>query len=115
MSFQDFMNKVRHWDNTIAKWMMRHVYFMFFQFILLVIFLFWFVNMFKVLELSLLSTQNSVLEKILATQSINITIIVLLLILNSFWLLYIFNGIQRIGNLLKDLTYLINRIQTKNK
>ena len=31
MSYQDFMNKIRYFDNRMAKWLMRHIYFTFFQ------------------------------------------------------------------------------------
>jgi len=49
------------------------------------------------------------------TQSINTTIIVLLLLLNSFWMLYIFNGIQRLTSILKDVSYNITRLRNQNK
>lgn len=114
MAFNDFMAKIRYWDNLTAKWLMRHFYFMFFQIVLLIIFLFWFVNMFNVIDTNYQVSKSSVLERALMTQSINTTIIVLLLLLNSFWMLYIFNGIQRIMNLLKDINYNINRLRGKN-
>jgi len=115
MAYKDFMSKVRYLDNLAAKWLMRHFYFIFFQIVLLVIFLFWFVNMFNVINTSFQIPQSSTLERAIMTQSINVTIIVLLLLLNSFWMLYIFNGIQRLVNLLKDLNYNINRMRTRDK
>ena len=107
------MSKIRYWDNMAAKWLMRHVYFMFFQIALFIIFLFWFVNMFKVIDLNYQVSQSSVLERAVMTQSINVTIVVLLLLLNSFWMLYIFNGIQRIVGFLRDLNYNINRMRSR--
>lgn len=115
MSSNDFMNKIRQFDNMAAKWLMRHFYFMFFQIVLFVIFLFWFVNMFNVLDTSLQISKDQLIERILATQSINMTIIVALLLVNSFWMLYVFNGIQRISTLLKDMNYCLNRIRFRNK
>ena len=112
MSFANVMNKIRYWDNTIARWMMRHVYYMFFQLVLLVIFLFWLFNVVSVVDVASKTEQGSYLEKVLRTQSINTTIIVFLLFLNSFWLLYIFSSIQRIGNLLKDLNFNLSRFRT---
>ena len=111
MSFAAFMNKLRYWDNTVARWMLRHVYYMFFQVVLLIIFSFWLLNVFSVVEITSHPNQDFTVEHILKTQSINTTIIVFLLFLNSFWLLYIFSGIQRIGNLLKDLNFNLSRLR----
>ena len=115
MAHKEFMTKIRYWDNLTAKWLMRHFYFMFFQIVLFVIFLFWFVNMFNVIDTNYQISQTSALERAIMTQSINTTIIVLLLLLNSFWMLYIFNGIQRLTNILKDISYNINRLRIQNK
>ncbi len=115
MAFQDFMNKVRHWDNLTARWMMRHFYFMFFQFVLLIIFLFWFVNTFRVIDVNEAVPQNALIEKILSIQSVNITLIVILLLLNSFWLLYTFNGIQRMLQVLKDISFNTSRFNKPNR
>ncbi len=112
--FKNFMNKVRYWDNLTAKWLMRHFYFMFFQIALFIVFLFWFVNMFTVIDANDQASAASTIERILATQSVNMTIMVLLLLLNSFWMLYIFNGIQRLLNSLKDINYNLNRLRNKN-
>lgn len=113
MTYKDFMSKIRYWDNLTAKWLMRHFYFMFFQIALFIIFLFWFVNMFNVIDIKYQAADSSVLERAVITQSVNSTIIVLLLLLNSFWMLYIFNGIQRLVNLIKDMNYNINRLRNK--
>jgi len=115
MAFKDFMTKIRYWDNLTAKWLMRHFYFMFFQIVLFIIFLFWFVNMFNVIDVSTQASRPSTLERAAMTQSVNSTIMGLLLLLNSFWMLYIFNGIQRMMNLLKDINYNIHRLLTKGR
>lgn len=109
------MVKVRYLDNLTAKWLMRHFYFMFFQIALFIIFLFWFVNMFNVIDVNYQASRPSVLERAVMTQSVNTTIMALLLLLNSFWMLYVFNGIQRITNLLKDINYNIHRLLTKKR
>ncbi len=113
MAFKDFMSKIRYWDNLTAKWLMRHFYFMFFQIVLFIVFLFWFVNMFNVIDINDQASKSSILERAAMTQSINTTIMVLLLLLNSFWMLYVFKGIQSIMNLLKDINYNIHRLLTK--
>jgi len=115
MAYKDVMSKIRYLDHLAAKWLMRHFYFMFFQMVLFVIFLFWFVNMFNVIDTSYQISKSSALERAVMTQSINVTITVLLLLLNSFWMLYIFNGIQRLANLLKDINYNINRLRVRNR
>ena len=115
MAFKDFMNKVRYWDNLVAKWLMRHFYFMFFQFVLVIVFLFWFANTLNVVDANFQTSNNIVTEKLLSAQTINTTIIVLLLLLNSFWMLYIFNSIQRLGNILKDISYNLNKIRFRGR
>ena len=109
MSFQDLMTKIRYHDNQMARWIMRHFYFMFFQAVLLVIFLFWFVNVFKVIDANYQVTSVDLAAKIQVSQLINSTLLVFLMILNSFWLLFIFNIQQRIFNVLKDLNFVMNR------
>ena len=109
MSFQDFMTKIRYVDNQVARWIMRHFYFMFFQAVLLVIFLFWFVNVFKVIDANYQVANTDLNAKIQVSQLINSTLLVFLMILNSFWLLFIFNIQQRIFNVLKDLNFIMNR------
>ena len=110
----DALNKIRYFDSLIAKWLMRHFYFMFFQIILVVIFLFWFVNLFNVIDTTqTLSKDNVLLERILKTQAVNSTIAVSLILLNSFWMLYIFNVIQRMHNFLKDISFSLSRIRHK--
>src|SRR3989338_5932433 len=99
MAYKDFMTKIRYWDNMTAKWLMRHFYFMFFQIVLFIIFLFWFVNMFTVIDTNFRASESSVMERAVTTQSVNTAIIALLLLLNSFWMLYIFNGVQRAINI----------------
>lgn len=107
------MSKVRHWDNLTAKWLMRHFYFLFFQIVLVIIFLFWFVNLFKVIDVSSHANQASLMEQALITQNINTSIIVFLLLLNSFWMLYIFNGMQRMSKILKDVHFSIMKLRHK--
>lgn len=113
MSFQDFMNRIRYWDQRAARWLMRHFYFTFFQIILLIIFTFWFYNTFHVIEVAFRADQKDTVENLLTTQSINMTIIVLLLLVNSFWSLYMFNLMQRINSNIKDLTFSSQKIRSK--
>ena len=115
MSFNDFMNKVRYWDNLVAKWLMRHFYFMFFQIVLVIILVFWLTNALQVINANFESADGSTLERLAVSQAINTSIIVILMILNSFWLLYIFNGIQRISYILKDMSFNISKLRYRDK
>ena len=109
MPFKDFMNKVRHWDNLTAKWLIRHFYFTFFQIVLVVVFVFWFANLFNIIDTSVAVSKTNIQERMLMAFSINTTIIVFLLLLNSFWLLFMFNTMQRLTTILKDIGYNLTR------
>ena len=115
MPFQDFMTKIRYLDNQLARWIMRHFYFMFFQAVLLVIFLFWFVNMFKVIDANFQTPSTDLAGRLQISQLINSTLIVLLMILNSFWLLFVFSIQQRILSVLKELNFTMNRFNRGNQ
>ncbi len=115
MAYNDFMNKVRHWDNLSAKWLMRHFYFTFFQIVLVVIFLFWFINTLNILDATYQTADKSPLEHFLALQGINSIIITFLVLLNSFWMLYIFNGFRRANGLLKDMSYHLSKMHYRDR
>lgn len=109
MSFEDFMAKVRYWDNRCARWMMRHFYIIFFEFVLVVVFFIYFYNIFRVIDLAAQTSPNSILEQLLAQQAVNTLIIIVLLILNSFWMLFIFDGLNRLRTLLREISYNLMR------
>ncbi|MCA9407780.1 MAG: hypothetical protein H6755_05300 [Candidatus Omnitrophica bacterium] len=111
MPFNDIMNKVRKWDNMTAKWLMRHFYLTFFQIVLFIIFLFWFVNMFNVIDSNYQAAKDSAIQRIMIAQSNNITIIVFLLLLNSFWMLFMFSSMQRIRSQIREMSYHISRLR----
>src|SRR3989338_8816321 len=102
MAFNEFMARVRYWDNRTAKWMIRHFYLLFFEAVLVYIFVGIFVLTIKTIDAST-AVGNSVLEKLLLTQSFGVILIAFLLLLNSFWMLYIFNEILRTRSILKDI------------
>ncbi len=119
MAFDDFMQKVRYWDNLVAKWILRHLYFVFFQIILVIIFIVWFNNtlhvLFSVSDLNSQAEKATPMESLMVGQSINITLLTFLLILNAFWVLFIFNGLQRIQFTLKDMSYSLSRMRDRSK
>ena len=109
MSFNDFMAQVRTWDNRLAKWMMRHFYVLFFEFLLVAIFLWCFINNLRLIDVSGFITQNNITERLLLTQTINSAIIIILLLLNSFWMLFIFANIIRFRSLLKEMNFNLSK------
>ena len=115
MPFNDMMNKVRQWDNRAAQWMIRHFYILFFEIILVVIFIGVFVNALKVIDVAIDIHKNDLIERLLLVQSVNTLLIAVLLLFNSFWLLYIFGGLLRIRNLLKNIDFSLSRRNDQRK
>ncbi|MBF0384603.1 MAG: hypothetical protein HQL27_01900 [Candidatus Omnitrophica bacterium] len=115
MGFNDMMGKIRHLDNLTAKWLMRHFYFTFFQVVLVSVFVFWFINTINILDLSYQTSNGPTIERIGVAQTINTNLIVFLLLLNSFWILYIFNICRRGNNILKDIAYNISKMRHREK
>lgn len=111
MAFSDFMAKVRYWDSRSAKWMMRHFYILFFEFFLVAIFLIFFANTINVINLAADIGKTSTLTQLLLTQSINGLLIVLLLLLNSFWMLYMFNSVNRYRSILKEISFNTSKLR----
>ncbi|OGX24806.1 MAG: hypothetical protein A2787_00750 [Omnitrophica WOR_2 bacterium RIFCSPHIGHO2_01_FULL_48_9] len=109
MAFRDFMNRVRQWDNQSAKWMMRHFYLLFFEFVLVMIFLIGFFNTIQFIDFSFDVARDDIVQRLLLTQSVYMLVVVLLMLLNSFWILYIFNYILRMQNVLKDISFSLSR------
>lgn len=109
MSFEDFMNNIRRYDNRFAKWMMRHFYTMFFQVVLVVVFFFFFVNTIQNILISEHVEQGTFTQQILAQQTNNLLLIIFLMLLNSFWMLFIFTSMNRLRLILKDIHYTLMR------
>lgn len=109
MRFEEVMVKIRSWDNRLSRWMLNHFYIMFFQFVLVIIFFFFFYHIFKVLDLEPTIPQKNQTDQLLYQQSVLTLIIIMLLILNSFWMLFIFDGVNRLRLVLKEISYNIMR------
>jgi hypothetical protein len=114
MSWEDMLSKVRQLDNFVARWMLRHFYFLFFELVLVGLFFVFLLHIFRTLDLTSAETSASLTEKLLVQQNINTLIIIGLLFLNSFWMLYMFNGLERIRIILKDLSYSLTRRKPTN-
>ncbi len=115
MSYKNIINKINYWDRIVSKWMLRHFYFIFFQTVLVAIFIFWFINTIKMIDIGFQLSKDNIAEHILMNQSVNTSIIILLLLLNSFWLLYIFNTLQRLNNVVRDINYNFGRMKNRSK
>ena len=113
MGFEDLMAKIRYWDNRSAKWVMRHLYILFFEIFLVVIFFAFFVNVIQVINISTDISKSNIIERLLLSQATNTLIIVLLLLLNSFWMLYMFSSIIRLRAILREMNFNLSK-RTKN-
>ena len=115
MAYNDVMNKVKQWDNRAAQWMSRHFYIILFEAILVIIFIFAFINVFKILNVSFDIQKYSVTDQLLFTQSLNSTLIVMLLILISLGILNIINSNSRLRGVLKNIEFNVCKRRTDNK
>ena len=109
MGLNDFMAKVRYWDNRSAKWIMRHFYILFFEIFLVSIFVWCFINNLRLIDVSVAVSPNNLIERLLLTQTINGVITIILLLLNSFWMLFIFGNIIRFRSLLKEISFHLSK------
>lgn len=112
MPDNNFMNKVKQWDNRAAQWMGRHFYIILFEAILAIIFLFAFINALKILYASFDVQKNNVTDQLLLTQSFNSILIVMLLLLIALGLLNIINNNSRNRSILKNIEFNLSRRRT---
>jgi len=111
----DFFNKIKQWDNRAAQWMGRHFYIILFEVILVIIFLFTFVNALKILTTSFDVQKKSVTDQLLLTQSYNSILIVMLLILIALGLLNVINSNSRLRSVLKNIEFNLSKRRNDHK
>ena len=109
MFLGNVMNKVRQWDTQAHRWVMRHFYILFFEFVLVVVFFVFLMSTRRTIDLAHDSAANNILEQLLIQQSTGTHIIILLMLLNSFWMLYMFSEISRLKVILKDISFYQSR------
>ncbi len=114
MAYNDFMNKVKQWDNRAAQWMGRHFYIILFEAILAIIFLFAFINALKILNTGFDVQKNSVADQLLLAQSFNSILMVMLLLLISLGILNIINSNSRLRNVLKNIEFSLSKRRTED-
>ncbi len=115
MAYNDFMNKVKQWDNRAAQWMGRHFYIILFEAILSLIFLFAFINGLKILNTSFDVQKNSVTDQLLLAQSFNSILIVMILLLISLGILNIINSNSRLRSVLKNIEFSLSKRRAEQK
>jgi len=115
MASNDLMNRVRQWDNRAAQWMGRHFHVILFQLILLCIFILAFVNILRLINISFNIHRGNVTDQLLLNQSINSTLIVLLLLLISLGVLNIINNNSRLRSVLKNIEYNLSKRRNDQK
>ena len=81
MPFSDFMNKVRQWDTQAARWMMRHFYILFFEFVLVVIFFVFLFSTFHTIDIAHDTSKDNIVEQLLVQQNTGTDIIIILMLL----------------------------------
>ncbi len=114
MKFNDFMAKVRYFDNLCARWMLRHFYILFFEFVLVIIFFAFLLNTFRTLDVTARVSPNDITAQLLSQQSISTLLITILILMNSFWMLYVFNEMIRIRSVLKEISYNTFKLKHNN-
>ena len=115
MALDEFITKVRSWDNRCQRWLMRGAFFIFFEFVLAFVFFVLLFNALKFLDLSARADEKDMVQQLLLQQTNNGLIIIGLLVLNSFWMLYMFSGINRLRLILKDISYSLMRRRQNGK
>ena len=115
MAYNDFMNKIKQWDNRAAQWMSRHFYIILFEIILAIIFLLAFVNTLKILDTAFDIHKNNIIERLLLNQSINTTLIVVLLLLIALGILNIINSKARLRGVLKNIEFNLSKRRSDHK
>jgi hypothetical protein len=115
MAYNDFLNRVKQWDNRAAQWMGRHFYIILFEVILAIIFIFTFIIGLKILNISFDVQKNNVTDQLLLTQSLNSTLIVMLLILIALGLLNVINSNTRLRSVLKNIEFNLSKRRADHK
>ena len=115
MLSNDLLNKLRQWDNRAAQWMGRHFYIILFQLILLGIFLLAFNNALKILNISFDIHKDNITDQLLLTQSINSTLVVVVLLLIALAVLNIINTNSRLRSILKNIEFNLSKRRSDQK
>ncbi|MBF0593495.1 MAG: hypothetical protein HQL22_00855 [Candidatus Omnitrophica bacterium] len=109
MNFNSFMNSVRQWDNRSSQWFIRHFYVLFFEMILIGAFVVFFILTINTINITADIQRNSIGERLLVNQNYLGLLLVFLMLVNSFWMLFMFAGMLKIRNVLKNMDFNLSR------
>ena len=109
MASQSFINKLRQWDAKANQWFFRHFYLLFFQVILVIAFVIFFGLTLNLITLSPAVDRSDLLDRLLLSQNASTLLIAFLLILNSFWMLFMLTSLFRIRSVLKNVDFNLSR------
>ena len=115
LSFNELANRLRQWDNRSNQWFSKNFSILFFEIILAAIFFFFINTMMDIFAISARVNRSNVMEQILLSQSGFMMIIILLLIFNSFLMLYLFSNMLRMRGILKNMDYTLSRRRPDSK
>lgn len=115
MASNDLYSKIRQWDNRAAQWMGRHFYIILFEVFLAIIFIFVFINGLKILNISFDVHKGSITDQLLLAESVNSTLIVMLLLLISLGVLNVINSNSRLRNILKNIEFNLSKRRNDRK
>ena len=114
MNNQDFAKAFRQWELKSNQWFVRHSFILFFP-ILLACFVVFFIITINLINVSSDMHQNSSTEKLLLAQNISTLFLAFLILLNSFWTIYMLASIFRIRSILKNVDFNLSRRQNDRK
>jgi hypothetical protein len=108
-NYNDFMNKIRQWDNRSQLWFSKNFSMLLFEIILVAIFVIFLNNTIDIIGLSTAVPKGNLLDKILLAQSGLILLVVVLMLFNAFIMLFIFNSMLRLRSILKNIDFNLSR------
>jgi H+/Cl- antiporter ClcA len=109
LSFNELANKLRQWDNRSNQWFSKNFSILLFEIVLAIVFFFFINTMMDVFTISAQVSRSNILEQIMLSQTGFLMLIVLLLIFNSFLMLYLFSNMLRMRGILKNMDYSLSR------
>lgn len=109
------MNNVRQWDSRSSQWFARHFYILFFELLLVGVFVFLFANIISVINITSDIDKHTTIERLLLAQNVSSLLILFLMILNSFLMLFLFSGFLRIRSILKNMDFNLSRRTTDRR
>lgn len=109
MSFNNLMNTIRQIDNRSNQWFVRHFYVLFFEIILVGVFVVFFILNIKTINIASDIHNPTAVELLLINQNNISLVLIFLLLLNSFWMLFMFSGLLKIRGVLKNIDFNLSR------